>query len=252
MPIVIRPVEDIDDMIKLSDFFQMIWADGPDVVSFDLGYAILHVGGYASLAWNGDEVVGASFGIRGLHHDQPILHSHVTASTIPGVGYDLKMHQLDWARKQNIPAITWTFDPLVRRNSAFNLTKLGAIAIEFLPNFYGTMTDHINAGDVSDRLLAIWPTDTTGAKPIGDAIENIALADVNGQPQLRQFDATQPYAIYLPEDIERLRKTDLGLVKLWRDDLHNLLENAFESGATIDQMLDDRKALLVTPAKGSA
>ena len=250
MAIQIKLVETIDQMSELADFMQMIWDEGPDVVSFDLGYALLHVGGYGSLAYdseNNGKLVGASFGARGVYNNQDILHSHVTASTIPGVGYQLKQHQLQWAKEQNISTITWTFDPMVRRNCVFNLVKLGATAVEFLPNFYGTMTDIINFGDQSDRLFAIWPTQNTQVIPVAPRTNNIALANIDDKPKRIDFDQSAPYAIYLPTDIEQLRKTDLELVKDWRKDVHELLDQAFRSGAMIDRMADDRKALLVTP-----
>lgn len=248
MALEIRLVEDIEQMSKLSDFFQDIWANGPEVVPFDIGYAILHVGGYASLAYQDEKLVGASFGVRGVHNNQQVLHSHVTASLIPGVGFELKQHQFNWAKENNIPAITWTFDPLVRRNCAFNLVKLGATAIEFLPNFYGTMTDDINAGDVSDRLFAIWPTNLRSVKEVGPKIENIALADNLGIPELNHFDSAKPFAVYLPEDIEFLRKSDLGLVNEWRKSVNQILRDSFRAGCQIDQMIDQRRALLITPA----
>ncbi|NEP08647.1 MAG: GNAT family N-acetyltransferase, partial [Okeania sp. SIO4D6] len=36
-----------------------------------------------------------------------------------GVGRAMKQHQRDWAIERGIPWITWTFDPLVRRNAWF-------------------------------------------------------------------------------------------------------------------------------------
>ena len=241
-------VEDIDQMTKLSDFFNFIWADGPDVVSFDLGYALLHVGGYASLAYLEDQIVGASFGARGVYEGKQVLHSHVTAVTVAGVGFELKKHQFNWAKQQDFEAITWTFDPMVRRNCVFNLEKLGAKAIEFLPNFYGTMTDIINVGDVSDRLFAYLPlTENLGGKP-GLKIENIALANLDGRPQICDFDPNSPFAIYLPEDIEQLRRSDLDLVRDWRESINQILPQAFLRGCEISQMIDNRKALLVSPS----
>ena len=53
--------------------------------------------------------------------------------------------------------MTWTFDPLVRRNAYFNTVKLAARPVEYLVDFYGEMTDEINAGQGSDRLLVEWP-----------------------------------------------------------------------------------------------
>lgn len=251
MSLQIKLVENIDQMIELSDFFNFIWADGPDVVSFDLGYALIHVGGYATLAYEDDDLVGASFGAPGTYQNKYILHSHVTAVTQPGVGFELKKHQFAWAKENKFEGITWTFDPMVRRNCVFNLEKLGATAIEFLPNFYGTMTDIINAGDQSDRLFAYLPINATIGKPIAPKTENIALLNISGKPVRSDFDQTIPFAIYLPEDVESLRKTDLELVKAWRQEVRDLLIRSFENGCEIGQMVDDRKALLVTPMKGN-
>ena len=52
--------------------------------------------------------------------------------------------------------VTWTYDPLIRRNAFFNLTRLGARPVEYLVDFYGEMTDAINAGQGSDRLMLHW------------------------------------------------------------------------------------------------
>src|SRR3712207_7442617 len=62
-----------------------------------------------------------------------------------------KLHQRAWAIARGVHEVAWTFDPLVARNAWFNLTKLGARATEYLPNFYGPMDDGINGADESDR-----------------------------------------------------------------------------------------------------
>ena len=59
--------------------------------------------------------------------------------------------------------MTWTFDPLVRRNAYFNLVKLGATAVAFHQDFYGSMQDEVNAGDLSDRILIEWDLDSPRA-----------------------------------------------------------------------------------------
>ena len=59
--------------------------------------------------------------------------------------------------------VTWTFDPLVRRNAYFNLVKLGATAVAFHRDFYGSMHDTVNAGDLSDRILIEWNLDAPRA-----------------------------------------------------------------------------------------
>ena len=46
---------------------------------------------------------------------------------------------------------TWTYDPLQSRNAHLNLRRLGAVAAEFLPNFYGVTTSALHHGILSAR-----------------------------------------------------------------------------------------------------
>jgi len=223
----ISQVSSIEEMEAVSAFLCKVWAGGPEVVPFDLGIAVLHVGAYCSAAYDGEEMVAASFGFRGVFNDKDILHSHVTGSFQPGAGYELKQHQFKWAKQQGLAGITWSFDPLVRRNCVFNFDKLGATAVEYLPNFYGTMTDEINAGDDSDRLFVYWELaqGKTDSKVSPDAI-----------------------TVEIPEDIEALRRTDLAAAKVWRVKTRETLEPLMAKGWTIKAM-QDRTHLLVEPPK---
>ncbi len=243
----IERVHTLQEMEVVSEFFRQVWKGGPDVVPFDLGVAMLHVGAYCSAAYEGTEIVGASFGLVGRYRDEAILHSHVTGSFRPGAGYELKRDQFSWAQENQIAAITWSFDPLVRRNCVFNFDKLGATAIEYLPNFYGTMTDDINAGDDSDRLFAWWPINPNTAQP--KPVEEISCAvfNHNGRPVINDIDINSPFTVYLPEDIETMRRTDLGLAQEWRVAVRTALEPAFAGGATISHTLN-REALIVHPS----
>ena len=223
----ISQVSSIEEMEAVSAFLCKVWAGGPEVVPFDLGIAVLHVGAYCSAAYDGDEMVAASFGFRGVFNGKDILHSHVTGSFQPGAGYELKQHQFNWAKQQGLAGITWSFDPLVRRNCVFNFDKLGATAVEYLPNFYGTMTDEINAGDDSDRLFVYW--------------------DLNGDQGNRSV-SENAIVVEIPEDIEALRKSDLAAAKVWRANTRESLEPLLANGWTIKAM-QDRTHLLVEPPK---
>ena len=46
-------------MEAVSDFFCQVWAGGPEVVPFDLGLAVLHVGAYCAAAYDGEQMVSA-------------------------------------------------------------------------------------------------------------------------------------------------------------------------------------------------
>ena len=109
--------------------------------------------------------------------------------------------------------MTWTFDPLVRRNAWFNIARLGARPAEYLVDFYGPMTDAINAGDPSDRLLMVWEVEA----PLPDAMIETTSHDV----------------VATPEDIEALRVTDSAAASAWRLRLREELREPVEEGRVI-------------------
>jgi predicted GNAT superfamily acetyltransferase len=234
----------------LSAFLTSIWQGEDDVTPFDLILAAVHVGGYAALAKHEDKIVGASFGFLGDFAGDRILHSHVTGASMPGAGLALKMHQRAWAADCGLTAITWTFDPLVRRNCVFNFEKLGAFAVEYLPNFYGTMTDVINSGDESDRLFAYWPTDGEIEISSGNS-DQFALRNIDGVPVLQDFDPSRAYWIDLPADIEGLRHNDLATAKEWRVAVRELMHEPIENGWFIRSISSDRTAVLLEPTSSN-
>ena len=207
-------------MVDVVDVFQQVWGSPTELVRLEMLMAVAHSGGYVCAAYDptrpGQQhgtILGASLGILARHHDQPALHSHVTG-LLPGVrhsgvGRSLKMHQRSWAAERNIDWIVWTFDPLVRRNAWFNIAVLGADVHEYLPSFYGTMTDALNAGDESDRLLVAW--------------------DVHQEPPSEPKDGSGLSGVELiptPEDIVALRRTSPSEVAEWRSTTRDALSSA--------------------------
>ena len=159
----IRTLDNPAEMASIATVFQQVWGTVTPIVNVELLQAIAHSGGYVSAIYESDRLMGASFGFLARHRGEDALHSHITG-ILPGVqhagaGRAMKLHQRDWAAERDIPWITWTFDPLVRRNAWFNIGVLGAQVSEYLVNFYGAMNDSINSHDESDRLVVAWPTD---------------------------------------------------------------------------------------------
>lgn len=275
MPFEIRMLTSVSDIGLGSDFFKSVWGGSEDVVPVDIAIASGHAGGYFSGAFNAEgSMVAASYGFIGRHGALSTIHSHVTASRFPGAGFALKQHQRCWASEHGFDAITWTFDPLVRRNCVFNLEKLGATAVEYLENFYGVMNDELNRGEESDRLFALWPTAalnsgavagsnassaaSAGATPTTiDAVKVAVSITEAGTPLLAEnieafAAAREPFAVYLPPDIEALRATNTAAARSWRQTLRAALQASFSSGAIVRQMIDNRAALLVEwPSEGA-
>ncbi|KRO53670.1 MAG: hypothetical protein ABR78_09275 [Acidimicrobiia bacterium BACL6 MAG-120910-bin40] len=198
------------DSALIAELFDQVWGV-KSMVSPEIITASLHNGGYGSVIYigAGDEsrVVGAAFALVGKSLpgcNGPNLHSHA-AGVLPevtgkGIGAMIKRHQWDWAKANGFETITWTFDPLVRRNAHFNLIKLGATVLGYHQNFYGELDDGINAGEQSDRVLVRW---------------NIAGVDA---PQANTFVEPSKTAVVIetPADIEQLRKTDRVQSDGWR------------------------------------
>jgi len=201
--------------------FDHTWAmDAGTEITPNLLQAMVHSGAYLSGAFIGHECVGAAFAFPattgGLH-----LHSHMTAVIDKyrdhGVGYLLKIDQWYWAKKNNYKEITWTFDPLVRRNAKLNLLKLGAVIASYHPNFYGDMPDALNAGDESDRVLASWQV--IGEKPT----PRIEIADPLAGDIL----------IAIPEDIVAIRERDLAENLEWRHKVRDQFIDALAKGGKV-------------------
>jgi predicted GNAT superfamily acetyltransferase len=248
----IRELGELDELRALMGLFDQIWGrTGEPPLNADTLKALAHSGNYVSGAFVDKRMVGGLVGwLGGPPDDNLHLHSHILG-VLPerearGLGFDLKQHQRRWCLDRGVTAVEWTFDPLVRRNAYFNLTKLGADAAEYLVNFYGEMHDDINAGDESDRMLIRWHLDSSRAK-----------AAAAGRPEeldverLRQWGSAELLGVgpagepvgasasarvlicEVPEDIVALRRADPALARRWRRALRETLGGAMHRGYVI-------------------
>jgi predicted GNAT superfamily acetyltransferase len=201
--------------------FDSVWSieNGTEITP-NLLQAMVHSGSYLSGAFIDNKIVGAAFAFPatngGLH-----LHSHMTA-VLPefrdkGVGYALKIDQWNWAKKKNYSHLSWTFDPLVRRNAKLNIAKLGVDISAYHPNFYGDMPDALNTGDESDRLMVSWRTDIDAPK----ARELITKRE------------TGDILIEIPEDIVAIRSKNQSESMKWRRQVREEFMAAFEKNGKV-------------------
>jgi predicted GNAT superfamily acetyltransferase len=220
-----------DEMADVIAVFDAVWGSATPVVTVEMLVAIAHGGGYVSLAREETaglvrgRAVGASLGFLARHDGHPALHSHVTG-LVPsvrgtGLGRAIKLHQREWAAANGLDQIVWTFDPLVRRNAWFNIGVLGAEVREYLPSFYGTMTDAINAGDDSDRLLVVW-----------DVRRPVPAAPRDGADYIGARDLAVDL-VPTPADVVELRRNDPSAVARWRSETRSALAPAIGAGRPI-------------------
>ena len=219
--IQVRKLDNLQDQDSARKIFDITWSlDAGTEITPNLLQAMVHSGSYLSGAFVDNKIVGTAFAFPatngGLH-----LHSHMTA-VLPeyrdkGVGYALKIDQWNWAKKKNYSQLSWTFDPLVRRNAKLNIVKLGVDISAYHPNFYGDMPDALNAGDESDRLMVSWSTDLDAPKA-RELITNPESSDI---------------LIEIPEDIVAIRSKNQSESMKWRRQVREQFMAAFEKNGKV-------------------
>ncbi len=235
----IELVNDPQKAQQLAQLLAEVWGEN-NSISVDVIIAVVHSGGYASLATSDlatkRQVVGGSLALVGRHENK--LHSHVTGVKgdirNSGVGSALKEHQWNWAKENNFAAISWTFDPLVRRNAHFNLVTLGAKVVSYHRDFYGELDDVINSGDSTDRLVVERQVAGCDVAPHAETINRKDGEDL----------------IETPQDIVALRQSnrsaDLALVRSLRSTQRENFEAAFAAAKFVRGFTSDGAYVLST------
>ena len=234
----VRELSGIAEMTAASTLWDTIWArqDAGHEVDPALMVALSHAGGYLAAAFDGESMIGAALGFWGSPADGT-LHSHITG-VLPsyaglGIGAAIKNHQRVWVLSRGGVAITWTFDPLVSRNAHFNLNRLGARPERYLHDVYGELSDVINRGDPTDRLLARWSLTAPPARASSRPAAAL-LADHDGAPvvglSLDEIEPDTALTVAVPDDIERLRRSDPATASLWRVAVRNAMVPLLDRG----------------------
>ena len=250
----VHDLHELHELQPVVDLFDRTWSsDQGSYMPLNLLRALAHAGSHVSAAVDDGQVVGALVGFLGSYKGQHALHSHMLAVSPEmrgrNIGYALKLHQRAWSLERGLTVITWTFDPLMSRNSYLNLTQLGAEAADYLPNFYGAMADSINAADESDLILATWwlageraVAATNGVHP--DEASLIAGGNLSAILQLGPGDhpvsapsSGNRLVCWIPTDIDAVRRRDASLALEWRLALRHAIGNALADGYEIEAFL---------------
>jgi predicted GNAT superfamily acetyltransferase len=249
--VTVREIGSLGEAEDVVRLYSTIWgrADNPPM-TLELLRAFSKAGSYVGGAYDGERLVGACVGFFHAPAENA-LHSHIAGvaegMTGRNVGFALKLHQRAWALLHGVSEISWTFDPLIGRNAYFNLVKLAADAVEYLPNFYGAMVDSINGNDDTDRVLVRWrlrdrvvvaacdgqserltvPDEITARATVGLCV------DEHGAPLIGRLEGPVVH-VGVPDDIAALRTGDPALAARWRAALREVLTALVDDGARID------------------
>lgn len=282
--VVVRELDTLAELDAMIALFDEVWVpeDGNSSIRLDTLRAMTKAGNYASGAYDlvSGKLLGACVGFFGppAHAE---LHSHIAGVRAAGlgrsVGFALKLHQRAWSLHRGVRLIAWTYDPLIRRNSYFNLVKLGARPVEYLRNFYGTMDDVINGGTETDRVLVRWDLASDlaveacagrGQAASFTAERNrgavVALSAVDGGSPLvlaglaldgpvldgHGLDGARTLLVGVPADIEAMRLSAPAQASAWRTALRDVLSPLLAGGARVTGF--DRSEGYVVSLEGDA
>jgi predicted GNAT superfamily acetyltransferase len=239
----LRPLSAIEDADRILRVMVATWGEH-QLVPREMLLALADSGNEPYGAFRQGELVGYVLGWLGLDEDGPHVHSHMLAvvpeSRSRGVGFALKLAQRAGALQSGYHAVRWTFDPLQARNAHFNINKLGVVCDRFRRDFYGEMTDALNRGDRSDRLVVRWDLDRPVGPRSAPAGPAVTVLTASGPPELPKPERAEELVTdgrtvraSIPVDYGALKERDPGLASEWRDSLGEVLEECFALGMIV-------------------
>jgi predicted GNAT superfamily acetyltransferase len=118
------------------------------------------LGGVVAGAFDGERLVGFVFGLTGVREGR-LAHWSDMLAVAPGcrdhgIGRALKAFQRDAVVALGVTEMYWTYDPLISRNAHFNLNRLGAEVVEYVPDMYGATGSALHGGVATDRFVVRW------------------------------------------------------------------------------------------------
>ncbi len=182
-------------------------------------------------------LLGFVFGLTGVEQGD-IVHWSDMLAVRPdaqrlGIGRRLKRFQHDAVAALGARRMYWTYDPLIARNAAFNLVRLGARVAEYVPDMYGDSTGSpLHSGVGTDRLVVVWPIGAhapePGARAAADApvLNGIELTTLHPLPSVAR--------IAVPGDIFAIRAVSVERAAEWRRTTRRAFTLAFTAGYTVD------------------
>lgn len=233
---VLRQLGTIDEFVDGSALLARIWRTEKDAspMAADLLASLAHAGAAVIGAFVEGRLAGLAVAIAGPPASTAVYG--LIAGVAPdcagrGIGYAIKQAQRAWALRGGATEMIWTFDPLIRRNAHFNLVRLGATVLEYLPDFYPPMHDALNRLERTDRLVVSWRlAEPLTAGSAADAGVVVLDSEPDGEPVRQPLPASGPVRAFIPADIEGDRQVNPPRSGRWRLAQRDVLQQAAVAG----------------------
>lgn len=250
----IREIVTVDELRAAEQIQRDVWRiPDLDVVPLYQLVAARSSGGVLLGAFDGDSLAGFVYGFVGRERGRFVHHSHMLAVReeyrSQKLGYRLKCEQRKLVLDQGIDTMTWTFDPLRSLNASFNFRKLGVIADQYFPDFYGSEVASFLHRNGTDRFWVTWRlSDPRVIEKIeGRSIEPdirslpvlVAVCET-GAPIVRDLKAafrSPQFVIEIPGDIGSIESSDPEVAANWRKATRDAFTAALDAGYIVDDFV---------------
>jgi predicted GNAT superfamily acetyltransferase len=263
---VIRAAETEAEYHSVEEIQRIAWGFSDlDIVPAATLVATRYAGGMVLGAFEGDKMIGFSYGFPAFEDGRYSIHSHMLA-VLPEyrnvqLGFNLKLAQRRFVLERNLDEITWTYDPLQSLNAHLNFAKLGVISRRYIVNFYGEASSSpLHQGFGTDRLWVKWliasgrveervarhrhaarPAELSpGPGTLSSDYQPVLVYEEGGKPRLADF--SDPLSgprcfIEIPHDISALKQRDAAAASAWREATRKAFLAAIEAGFTVQDFL---------------
>jgi predicted GNAT superfamily acetyltransferase len=244
----VEAVDSVADLRRVAELFARVWA-APQAppMPHDIMRSLVHAGGRVHAAFRDGRLAGAAVAVFGPPAGAwcySLIAGVSPDAEGAGIGLALKLAQRAWALQAGAGQMIWTFDPLLRRNAAFNIARLGAVGTEYLVDFYGQIADGVNDPE-TDRLAVTWDLRAplpSPAAPAGEEVpDTILAAGPGGEPAPGTAPQADPgpglLRCWIPEDMLTIRRTNPALARRWRLAVREALGGAVDGGYQVTGVL---------------
>jgi predicted GNAT superfamily acetyltransferase len=211
--LTIRRVETLAEYQECVAIQEETWGPGfRELVPPAILMASQKIGGVCAAAFTPrGRMLGFVFGMTGVSGGVLVHWSDLLAVRAEArgarIGERLKRHQRELARAIGVRTMYWTFDPLVARNAHLNLVRLGARAVEYVPNMYGDNTGSpLHGALATDRFVAAWDLVSGERSAPGPRRAGVLVNPVTaeGAPVLVALSDAPVVRIAVPRDLDAL------------------------------------------------
>jgi len=247
--IEVRLLKNLDECRQCERVQTHTWG-APGVTSEAMTAAAKYGGALIGTLVDG-KVVGFIFAFLAQYHGHLAHWSHMMAVERKyrdqGFGFKMKLVHRQVALERGIKSICWTFDPLQSRNARLNISRLGAMAEEYVPDCYGRFPSLLERGLPSDRWVVNWKVSTARvekrlrgeAPPFDPTVPRVNETKLTAQGfaqnrSIRPDLTGRHLLVEIPSQTDAMRTKAMPLARRWRTEARTIFQNYLARGYHVE------------------